>query len=162
MSLPRRLVPGVVTLLVALVVAGCSFVETSPPSPTPTDFQGAAAELAKRGIHIDQVVSGDPGCPDKVLAPTARSFDASGLDQSTTVRVYLYMFADRKTYDRLRTSVDTCARSFVTDPDTYQSVEQSPFVVAGQGPWAGAFEAALRAGLVVAAGSGDNAGSDYP
>ena len=134
MSFPRRTVPGFVTLLVALVVAGCSYVETVPPSPTPTDFQGTAAELAKRGIHIDNVVSGDAGCPDKVLAPTARAFDASGLDQAGTVRIYLYMFADRATYERLRTTVDQCARSFVTDPQTYQSVEQSPFVLAGQGP----------------------------
>ncbi|HEV8402536.1 MAG TPA: hypothetical protein VGQ31_05835 [Candidatus Limnocylindrales bacterium] len=162
MSLPRRLVPGLVTLLVVLVVTGCNYVETVPPSPSPADFQGVATELAKRGIIVDRVVSGDPGCPDKALAPTARSFDASGLDQATTVRVYLFMFADRATYERLRTSVDECARSFVTDPQTYQSVEQSPFVLAGQGPWGTAFESALRAGLLVAAGSGDNAGSDYP
>jgi hypothetical protein len=162
MSLPRRLVPGLVTLALALVVAGCSFVETVPPSPSPADFQGVATELAKRGIVIDHVVSGDAGCSDKVLAPTARSFDASGLDQAATVRIYLYMFADRATYERLRSTIDTCAQSFVTDPETYQSVEQSPFVLVGQGPWGTGFEAALRAGLVVAAGSGDNAGSDYP
>src|SRR6478752_9065207 len=162
MSPPRPLVPGLVTLLVALVVASCSFVETVPPSPSPADFQGTATEFAKRGIQIDHVVSGDAGCTDTVLAPTARSFDASGLDQTRTVRIYLYMFADRATYERLRTTVDTCAASFVTDPQTYQSVEQSPFVMVGQGPWGQAFEAALRAGLVVAAGSGDNAGSDYP
>ena len=99
MSLPRRLV----LCLVALVVAGCSYVETVPPSPSPADFQGIATEFAKRGIQIDNVVSGDAGCTDTVLAPTARSFDASGLDQATTVRIYLYMFADRATYERLRT-----------------------------------------------------------
>ncbi len=149
-------------LLVTLVVAGCNYVETVPPSPSPADFQGVATELAKRGIKIDHVVSGDAGCTDKVLAPTARSFDASGLDQASTVHMYLYMFADRKTYERLLPTVDTCAQSFVTDPETYESVEQSPFVLVGQGPWATAFEAAIRAGLVVAAGSGDNSGSDYP
>jgi hypothetical protein len=72
------------------------------------------------------------------------------------------MFADRATYERLRSTVDACARSFVTDPETYQSVEQSPFVMVGQGPWGRAFEAALRAGILVAAGSGDNPGSNYP
>ena len=72
MSLPRRLVPGLVMLLVTLVVAGCNYVETVPPSPSPADFQGVATELAKRGIKIDHVVSGDAGCTDKVLAPTAR------------------------------------------------------------------------------------------
>ncbi len=162
MSLPRRLVPGLVALLVTLVVAGCNYVETVPPSPSPADFQGVATELAKRGVKIDHVVSGDAGCTDKVLAPTARSFDASGLDQASIVHIYLYMFADRKTYERLLPTVDDCAHSFVTDPETYESVEQSPFALVGQGPWATAFEAALRAGLLVAAGSGDNSGSDYP
>ena len=113
MSLTRRLV----LCLVVLLAAGCSYVETVPPSPSPADFQGVATEFAKRGLQIDKVVSGDAGCTDTVLAPTARSFDASGLDQKTTVRIYLYMFADRATYERLRNTVDTCAASFVTDPD---------------------------------------------
>jgi hypothetical protein len=158
MSIPRPLL----LCLFALLVAGCGLVETTPPSPTPADFQGTAAEFAKRGIQVTHPVSGDAGCADKVLAPTARAFDASGLDQTATVRIYLYMFADRATYERLRSTVDACARSFVTDPETYQSVEQSPFVMVGQGPWGRAFEAALRAGILVAAGSGDNPGSNYP
>ena len=52
-------------------------------------------------------------------------------------------------------TVDACARSYVTDPDTYESAEQSPFVVAGQGPWGPQFKAALRKVLEVTAGSGD-------
>jgi hypothetical protein len=48
-----------------------------------------------------------------------------------------------------------CARSFVTDAQTYETAEQSPFVVAGQGPWAPGFEKALRDGLQAAAGNGD-------
>ena len=43
----------------------------------------------------------------------------------------------------------------MTDPETFESVEQSPFVLAGQGPWAPKFKAALREGLEVAAGTGD-------
>ena len=50
--------------------------------------------------------------------------------------------------------MDDCARSFVTDPETYESIEQSPFVLVGQGPWGTRFEAALRGGLEVAAGTG--------
>ena len=150
MSVPRLL--G--ACLTLLLVAGCGYVETTPPAPTPADFQGTATEFAKRGIHIDHVVSGDAGCTDKVLAPTAISFDASGLDQASKVRVHLFVFADRATYDRLRPTIDACARSFVTDPETYESVERSPFVMVGQGPWGQTFETALRDGLTIAAGDG--------
>jgi len=140
--------------LVALVVAACGLVSTTPPSPTPADFPGIATEYAKRGIAIEHVVSGDAGCDDHVLAPTAISFDASGLDQATKVRMYLYVFRNRETFERLRATIDTCARSYVTDPETFESFEQSPFVVAGQGPWGPKFKAALREGTEVAAGTG--------
>ncbi|MEO8438441.1 MAG: hypothetical protein ABI562_08260 [Chloroflexota bacterium] len=142
-------------VLAALLLAGCSFVETTPPAPTPADFQGIASEFVKRGIVIDHIVSGDAGCDDKVLAPTAIAFDAKGLDQATDVRVYLYVFRDRATFERLRSTIDACARSFVTDPQTYESIEQSPFVMVGQGPWGAQFEATLRKGLEIAAGTGD-------
>lgn len=151
MSLPRSLGLG----LIALLVSACGIVSTTPPSPTPADFPGIAIELGKRAIHVDQVVAGDAGCTDKVLAPTAISFDASGLDQATSVRIYLYVFRNRPTFERLRASIDGCARSFVTDAETYESVEQSPFVLAGQGPWGPKFEAAVRAAMVVAAGTGN-------
>ena len=151
MSPPRSLGLG----LIALLVSACGIVSTAAPSPTPADFPGIAIELGKRAIHVDQVVSGDAGCPDKVLAPTAIAFDASGLDQATPVRIYLYVFRNRSTFERLRASIDSCARSFVTDAETYESIEQSPFVLAGQGPWSPKFEAAVRAGLEVAAGTGD-------
>ena len=141
--------------LAALAVAACSFVETAPPSPTPADFPDTAIELSQRGVVIDHVVSGDAGCDDKVLAPTAIAFDASGLDQPTKVRVYLYVFRNRESFERLRATIDDCARTFVTDPETYESIEQSPFVLAGQGPWAPEFEAAIRSALEVAAGTGD-------
>jgi hypothetical protein len=88
------------------------------------------------------------------LTPTAISFDAKGLDQADPVRIYIYIFRNRAAFERLRASVDTCAASFVTDPETFESVEESPFVVAGQGPWGADFEAALREGLAAAAGTG--------
>ena len=111
------------------------YVETTPPAPTPADFSGIAIELAKRGLELDNVVSGDAGCDDKVLRPTAIAFDATGLDQATPVRLYLYIFADRATFERLRATIDACARTFVTDPETFESIEESPFVIAAQGPW---------------------------
>ena len=141
-------------LLGALIVAGCGTVETTPPAPTPADFGGIVSEFAKRGIVVTHVVSGDAGCSDAALIPTAISFTATGLDQASPVKVYLYIFNNRAAFERLRTTVDDCARRFVTDPETYQSIDESPFVAAGQGPWGQQFEAGLRNGLAVAAGSG--------
>ena len=92
------------------------------------------------------VVSGDAGCDDPTLIPTAIGFDAHGLDQAEPVRIHLYIFRNRDSFERLRATIDACARSFVTDPETYETVEQSPFVLAGQGPWAPEFEAAIRDG----------------
>ena len=157
MSSPRLSGPGFAALvaLVTLFVAACNYVETTPPAPTPADFSGMAIEFAKRGLHLDNVVSGQPGCDDKVLRPTAIAFDASGLDQATPVRLYLYAFADRATFERLRSSIDGCARTYVTDPQTFESIEESPYVIAAQGPWGTQFEATLRTALKAAAGTGD-------
>lgn len=138
-----------------LLLGGCGFVETTPPAATPADFQGITAELALRGVGVNHFVSGDAGCADPVLTPTAIAFDAKGLDQATFVRIYIYIFRNREAFERLRASVDSCAASFVTDPETFETVEQSPFVLAGQGPWGADFKKALRDGLAAAAGTGD-------
>jgi hypothetical protein len=144
-----------VSAWLAFCVAGCGTIETTPPAPTPADFGGIANALAQRGIRVDQAVSGDAGCTDPQLIPTAIGLTASGLDQAKPVRIYLYIFRDRGSFQKLRSAIDTCAQSFVTDAETFESVEQSPYVVAGQGPWGQQFEAALRAGLEAAAGTGD-------
>lgn len=107
-----------------------------------------------RGVSVNHFVSGEAGCPDPVLTPTAIAFDAKGLDQATDVRIYVYIFRNRDVFERLRSTIDACAASFVTDPETFESIEESPYVLAGQGPWGQAFETALRAGLAAAAGSG--------
>jgi len=146
-----------VLAIVAVVAGGCSvLVDPSPPSPTPADFGGIAAALVQAGITVVHPKSGDAGCDDRVLVPTAISFEASGLDQATPVKIYTYLFADRATFERLRTTVDSCARSYVTDPETYESAEQSPYVAAGQGPWGPQFKAKLREVLAVTAGNGDS------
>lgn len=141
--------------VIAAVAAGCGAISTSPPAPTPADFQGIAAELVQRSITIRDIVSGDAGCDDRVLIPTAIGFDAGGLDQPEPVRIRLYIFRNRASFEKLRASVDLCARSFVTDPETYETVDESPYVIAGQGPWAPGFEAAIREAVDVAAGTGD-------
>lgn len=142
-------------VLALLVVAGCGVVSTSPPAPTPADFQGIAAELTKRGIVIDDLVSGDAGCSDATLIPTAIGLTATGLDQDDPVRVRLFIFRNRGSFDRLRATVEPCARTSATDPDALVIIERSPFVVTGQGPWGAAFEAAVRDAIVTAAGTGD-------
>jgi hypothetical protein len=141
-------------VLIALAAGACGLVSTTPPEPTPADFPDLAIDLTQHGVKLDDVVSGDAGCDDPVLIPTAISMNASGLDQSQPVRLYLYVFRTGEVFERLRSTVDDCARSYVTDPDTFESVDQSPYVLAGQGPWAPGFEAALRAGLETAAGNG--------
>jgi hypothetical protein len=148
----RRL--ALVLTLLALTVGACGIVSTTPPAATPADFPGITAELAVRGVQVNHFVSGDAGCDDPALVPTAIAFDAKGLDQADNVRIYIYIFRNRESFERLRASVDACAASFVTDPQTFETVEESPFVLAGQGPWAPEFEAALREGLKVAAGTG--------
>jgi hypothetical protein len=142
-------------LVSALAVSACGVVSMTPPAPTPEDFQGIASEFVRRGIVIDHLVSGDAGCPDHTLVQTAIGFDASGLDQDAVVRIRIYIFGDAEAYGRLRSTIDVCAAAFVTDPSTFETVDDSPFVLAGQGPWAPKFEAALRAALEVAAGTGD-------
>ncbi len=154
---PRR--PSIAgRLAIAWLILGslgaCGVVSTSPPPPTPADFPGITAELAVRGIQVNHFVSGDAGCSDPALVPTAIAFDARGLDQAENVRIYIYIFRNRDAFERLRASIDACASTFVTDPETYETVEQSPFVLAGQGPWGPEFEAAIREALAEAAGTG--------
>ena len=151
----RRSLPLAALALAIALVSACGTISTTAPAPTPADFQGIASEFTKRGIAIDHLVSGDAGCQDPTLIPTAIGFTADGLDQTVPSRVYLYIFRNRDAFERLRASIDECARSFVTDPETFETVEQSPFVVAAQGPWGSQFEAALRDALEVAAGTGD-------
>ncbi len=150
-SIGRHLVAAV---MAAILVAGCDSLAPGSPPATPTDFAGIVAELAAAGISVDHVVEGDPGCPDERLARTAISFDATGAGQSTATRVYLYAFKDATVYQALRPAIDTCARSYVVDPNAYAAVDASPYVLAGPGPWAPAFKDALRTGLQRAAVGG--------
>jgi hypothetical protein len=151
---PRVRVSVALTLL-AILLAGCGTISTTPPASTPGPFPEIAGRIAQHGIVVTKPVSGDAGCADANLAKTAIAFDASGLDQVTPVRIYVYIFRDRATYERLRSTVDDCARTYVTDPATYETVETSPYVLSGQGPWGTQFKEGLRAAIVAAAGTGD-------
>jgi hypothetical protein len=151
----RFLLPGfVLAVSTALLLTGCGMFPARTPAPTPADFEGIVANFARRGITVDNVVSGDAGCADRTLARTAISFRASGADQTTPVTIHLYAFANQAAFDRLRESVDVCAHGYVTDPSTFESVDAAPFVLAGQGPWAPDFESRLRGALTEAADQG--------
>jgi len=140
-------------VLACLAIAGCE-ADYNPLNPTPASLSTTLEVFGAQGITLSNVVSGDPGCPDRDLAQNAVSFDATGLDQTMPTRIYLYGFRNRATFQRLVSTVDTCARSYATDPAAYGSVQVSPFVLAGPGPWAPQFGDRLREALTKAAGNG--------
>jgi len=137
-----------------VVVAGCGVVSSSAPPATPTGFPGITGRLAAAGISVSDYVSGDAGCTDPDLVPASISLHAAGLDQATPLKLYLYVFKDRPAWERHRAQIGPCAQAYVTDPQTFGEIEQSPYVLAGQGPWPPKFEAALRQVLDLAAGTG--------
>jgi hypothetical protein len=137
-----------------LAVAACGTISATAPPATPTDFPGITGRLSAAGISVGDFVSGDAGCEDPDLVKSAISLQAGGLDQAAPVKLYLYVFRDRAAFERHRAQVGPCAQAWVTDPATYEEIEQSPFVLAGQGPWGTAFEAALRSVMLQAAGTG--------
>jgi hypothetical protein len=145
---------AVVVLLVAGLMAGCSVVSHTPPAPTPADFLGISSTIVRQGIAVDLPVSGDAGCSDPALAKTAISFRASGLDQPAPTPVHLYIFGSRDAYDRLKSSIADCARSYAADPATLEVVDAPPFVLVGAGPWGPKFTTAIQAALREAAGNG--------
>jgi hypothetical protein len=140
--------------MIAALVAACGRIAMTEPPATPTDFPGLTGRLSAAGIELRDWVSGDAGCEDPDLVPAAIRFSASGLDQAAPVTVRLFVFRNRAAFERHRAAVGPCAKAWVTDAETYEEVQQSPYVLAGQGPWAPAFEAALRQVLELAAGTG--------
>jgi hypothetical protein len=141
-------------VLLAIVATGCSTLTGTPPAPTPADFPGLAAEFARHGIAIGNIVAGDPGCDDANLVPTAIRFEASGLDQPAPTRAYVYIFRNREAFDRLLPDVARCAGAFVTDEEGEPWIALSPFVLTGPGPWPSGFRKAMEDALTEAAGTG--------
>ncbi len=154
--MPRRVMSRLAACLAVIAlagsVAGCKALADTPPPPSPADFAGIVSFLAAQGISVDHVRTGDAGCPDAKLVGPAISLRASGLDQPTPVAIHLYIFANAASYEKLRSNVDACAAMYVTDPSTYEAVDSTPYVAAGQGPWAPEFVTALRTALAKAAG----------
>jgi hypothetical protein len=137
-----------------MLLAACGTINLTAPPASPTDFAGLVGRLAAAKISVDAYVSGDAGCADGDLVPSAISLHAQGLDQAAPVKLYLYVFRDGPAFERHRAQVGPCAERYVTDAATFEEIEQSPYVLAGQGPWPAQFKAALRSVLEIAAGTG--------
>jgi hypothetical protein len=154
MTPPRRLAV-IAWLALAMTVSGCAGILESPPVPDPESFPGIAGFLGRYGVDVSSWTAGDDGCDDPTLSPTAIRFDATGLDEKAVQHLRIYIFRNREAWERRLADVDTCAAAWADDPATFQIVQVSPYVVAGQGPWPPGFTAALRRGLTEAAGTGD-------
>jgi len=154
----RRSTPGTLAVVIglgaALALAGCAGLVEREPSPTPQDFGGIVSAFGAAGIVVRNPQSADAGCSDPNLIPTAIGFDATGLGVTTPIHLRVYIFGSRDSFDRRLSDVDACVATWATDPATFETVESSPYVLAGQGPWPAAFKAAIRAGLLAAAGNG--------
>jgi hypothetical protein len=150
-----RTTAGVASLLaLAAAVAGCAGLLESAPTPDPAPFPEISGQLGRFGITVSDWVSGDPGCDDPTLSPTAIRFDAEGLDQATPVVLRIYIFRNREAWNRRLADVDTCAAAWASDPATFEQLQVSPYVIAGQGPWPPDFKDALREAITAAAGNG--------
>ena len=146
------LVPAAAAL--ATLLAGCAGLLDSPPTPAPESFPGIVGQLGRFGIDVTSWTSGDPGCSDSTLSPTAVRFEAHGLDQTTPVTLRIYIFKDHEAWDRRLSDVDSCAAAWAKDAATFEQLQISPYVVAGQGPWPPRFADALKKGITASAGSG--------
>lgn len=146
-----RRIAGVCLAMTQL--AGCASLIETQPSPTPQDFGGIVAALGNEGISITNPQSGDAGCSDPNLIPTAISFMASGLGETTPTRLRVYIFGSDASFQRRQPDVDACAAQWATDPATFEFVDATPYIVAGQGPWPPGFKAAVQHALRVAAGT---------
>jgi hypothetical protein len=144
---------ALVLVLACLGTVACE-PDDNRGNPTPAPLNVVLRVLQLNGFTVSGAVSGDAGCDDQDLSHTAVSFMANGFDQATPTKIYFYGFKNRATWERLLPSVDTCAKSYSTDPNAFGSVQVSPFVAAGPGPWGTQFTDELRAALTKAAGNG--------
>jgi hypothetical protein len=152
-SLERRAAAAAV-LALAVVAAGCGEVIGEAPTANPEPFPGIATQLGRFGVNVLNWTAGDPGCDDPTLSPTSIRFAAEGLDQLAPVQLRIYIFRNREAWERRKPDVDSCAAAWAEDPGTFELIDQSPYVLAGQGPWAPGFEEAIRKGLGESAGNG--------
>ncbi len=150
----RRSLAVALVAIVTIVAGGCGEVLETPPTHAPESFPEIVAQLGRFGVNAANWVSGDDGCADATLSPTAIRFEAAGLDQARPVTLRIYIFRNREVWERRRADAEACVASWVDDPGAVELVDPSPYVLAGQGPWGREFEAAVRRALQEASGSG--------
>ncbi|MCI0585126.1 MAG: hypothetical protein L0227_19910, partial [Chloroflexi bacterium] len=80
--------------------------------------------------------------------------EAQGLDQPTPVRLRIYIFRNREAWERRLADVDTCAAEWAVEPATFELLQVSPYVLAGEGPWPTDFGEAVERAIREAAGGG--------
>lgn len=141
-------------LLLSIALAACGGVLQSPPTPNPEPFPGITGQLGRFGVNVLSWTAGDPGCDDPSLSPTAIRFEAAGLDQPTPVPLRIYIFRNREAFERRKADVESCVAAWAEDPASFEILDESPYVLAGQGPWPPGFEDAIRKGLKESAGNG--------
>ena len=141
-------------LALALILSGCGGLLQSAPVPDPESFPEIAGQLGRFGVDVLNWTSGDPGCDDPTLSPTSIRFEANGLDQAAPVQLRIYIFRNREAWQRRMADVDTCAQAWADDPATFEILQVSPYVLAGQGPWPPKFEDAIRQAIQASAGNG--------
>lgn len=153
-ALPAAVRAALIAVVLGTIVGGCAGVLGSPPVPDPESFPGITGHLGRFGVDVVSWTAGDAGCDDPTLSPTAIRFQAQGLDQPTPVLLRIYIFRNHDAWDRRLADVDTCVAAWATDPATFEIVQVSPYVLAGQGPWPTGFADAIHKGLTEAAGTG--------
>src|SRR5438270_12634133 len=104
-ALNRSLAGAVLAVLVGVGVAGCSSLVEGRPTPTPQDFGGLVEDLRTAGIVVTNPTSGDSGCADPNLVPTAIGFEATGPGLTAPVRLRVFIFADEAAHERRRSAV---------------------------------------------------------
>ena len=150
----NRLARAAAAVLLAAIAGGCSGLLQSAPVPDPESFPEIAGQLGRFGVTVESWTAGDPGCDDPTLSPTSIRFAARGLDQSTPVTLRIYIFRNRDAWDRRSADVEACAAEWADDPASFELVQVSPYVLAGQGPWPTEFDKAIHQALTEAAGNG--------
>ena len=141
-------------LALSFLLAACAGILQSAPVPDPAAFPEISGQLGRFGVEVSNWTAGDPGCDDPTLSPTSIRFEAKGLDQQTPVQLRIYIFRNREAWERRLADVDTCATAWADDPATFELIQVSPYVLAGQGPWPPEFDDAIREAIQEAAGNG--------
>jgi hypothetical protein len=143
-----------VPLLVApLLIAGC--YSLAEPSFHPGDPRQVLVALSKRGVQIQQSVSGDSACSDPGLIANVVLMVATVRSDPTPRDVYLYTFRS-KNWEGSQAPVDACQleyqRAHPNDPVDRLDI---PTYRALGIDWSNELKTALHDGLEEASSEGD-------